>query len=55
VRFAGGALVYVGAILIALVSDVASFALIALTAVYYIFERTPSFPGTADGDEEPAA
>lgn len=54
VRFVGGALVYVAAILIALVSDVASFALIALTAVYYIFERTPSFPGTAGGDEEPA-
>ena len=52
VRFAGGALVYVAAILIALISDVASFALIALTAVYYIFERTPSAPGAPeDGDE----
>ena len=49
VRFVGGALVYVVAILIALVSDVASFVLIALTAVYYIFERTPSFPGAPDG------
>ena len=55
VRFVGGALVYVAAILIALVSDVASFALIALTAVYYIFERTPSFAKAPDGgDEEPA-
>ena len=54
VRFVGGALVYVAAIVIALFSDVASFVLIALTAVYYIFERTPSFPGTAGGDEEPA-
>ena len=52
VRFVGGALVYVAAILIALVSDVASFALIALTAVYYIFERTPSSPGAPDGGGE---
>jgi hypothetical protein len=52
VRFVGGALVYVAAILIALVSDVASFALIALTAVYYIFERTPSSPGAPDGGDE---
>lgn len=52
VRFVGGALVYVAAILIALVSDVASFALIALTAVYYIFERTPSAPGAPEGGEE---
>ena len=52
VRFAGGALVYVAAILIALVSDVASFVLIALTAVYYIFERTPSAPGAPEGGDE---
>jgi uncharacterized membrane protein len=58
VRFVGGGLVYVAAILIALVSDVASFVLIALTAVYYIFERTPSSPGAPDGgdeDEDPVA
>ena len=52
VRFVGGALVYVAAILIALVSDVASFVLIALTAVYYIFERTPSVPGAPEGGDE---
>jgi uncharacterized membrane protein len=52
VRFVGGALVYVAAILIALVSDIASFVLIALTAVYYIFERTPSSPGAPDGGDE---
>ena len=52
VRFVGGALVYVVAILIALISDVASFVLIALTAVYYIFERTPSFPGAPDGGDK---
>jgi TMEM175 potassium channel family protein len=51
-RFAGGGLVYVAAILIALISDVASFVLIALTAVYYIFERTPSAPrAPQDGDD----
>jgi uncharacterized membrane protein len=56
VRFAGGALVYVAAIVIALISDVASFVLIAVTAVYYVFERTPSSPGAPDGgDEEPVA
>jgi len=52
VRFVSGALVYVVAILIALISDVASFVLIALTAVYYIFERTPSSPGAPDGGGE---
>ena len=51
VRFVGGALVYVAAIVIALFSDVASFVLIALIAVYYVFERTPSAPGASeDGD-----
>jgi len=52
VRFVSGALVYVVAILIALISDVASFVLIALTAVYYIFERTPPSPGAPDGGGE---
>lgn len=52
VRFVSGALVYVAAILIALVSDVASFVLIALAAVYYIFERTPAFPGAPEGGDE---
>jgi TMEM175 potassium channel family protein len=42
VRFLGGGLVYVAAIVIALFSDVASFALIAAVAVYYIVERTPA-------------
>jgi len=52
VRFVVGGLVYVAAIVIALISDVASFVLIALTAVYYIFERTPSSPGAPDGGDE---
>jgi uncharacterized membrane protein len=52
VRFVGGGLIYLAAILIALVSDVASFVLIAVTAVYYVFERTPSSPGAPDGGDE---
>ena len=42
VRFVGGGLVYVLAIVIALFNAVASFVLIAAVAVYYILERTPS-------------
>jgi uncharacterized membrane protein len=55
-RFVGGGLVYVLAILIALVSDVASFVLIAAVAVYYILERTPSSAGQdGSADDQPAA
>jgi uncharacterized membrane protein len=54
VRFVGGGLVYVTAIVIALFSDVASFVLIAAVAVYYIFERTPASAAPQDpaGDEQ---
>jgi len=54
VRFVGGGLVYVAAIVIALFSDVASFVLIAAVAVYYIFERTPASAAPEDpaGDEQ---
>jgi uncharacterized membrane protein len=54
VRFVGGGLVYVTAIVIALFSDVASFVLIAAVAVYYIFERTPASAAPEDpaGDEQ---
>jgi TMEM175 potassium channel family protein len=55
VRFVGGGLVYVAAIVIALFSDVASFVLIAAVAVYYIVERTPSSAapaGAGDDDEQ---
>jgi uncharacterized membrane protein len=54
-RFVGGGLVYMVAIVVALFSDIASFALIAVTAVYYIFERTPGSPAPPDagGDEQP--
>jgi uncharacterized membrane protein len=53
-RFVGGALVYVIAILVAVFSAPGAFLLISLTAVYYIFERTPRAPGSPD-DEEPVA
>ena len=48
-RFVGGGGVYLISIIIAFVSAVASFVLIALVAVYYIVERTPS-----TGDADPA-
>ena len=43
-RFVGGGLVYVVAIVVALFNAIAAFVLIALVAVYYIFERTPAAP-----------
>jgi TMEM175 potassium channel family protein len=54
-RFAGGGLVYVVAVVVALFSAVASFVLIALTAVYYILENTPPSAERPGGGEEPAA
>ncbi len=51
-RFVGGGLVYVVAILVALSNAIAAFLLIALVAVYYIFERTPAAPDSG-GDDEP--
>jgi uncharacterized membrane protein len=42
VRFAGGALVYLVSIGVALASAVAGFVLMAAVAVYYIVERTPA-------------
>jgi uncharacterized membrane protein len=49
-RFTAGTLVYVLAIAIASFSAVASFVLIALTAVYYILENTPAAPGGGEPD-----
>ena len=46
-RFVGGGVVYVIAIVVALFNAVASFVIIALVAVYYIFERTPGASGSA--------
>ncbi len=55
-RFVGGGVAYVIAILVALFSAIASFVIIAVVAVYYIFERTPSSPGGADsGDGDASA
>jgi len=55
-RFVGGGLVYVIAILVALYNAIASFVLIALVAVYYIVERTPTAPGPHwPGDDQPVA
>ena len=50
-RFVGGGLVYVVAIVVSLFNADVAFILIALTAVYYIVERTPAVPaapGPAD-------
>jgi uncharacterized membrane protein len=51
-RFVGGALVYVVAVVVAVFSALASFVLIGVVAVYYIFERTPASPGSPGGDDE---
>ncbi len=51
-RFVGGALFYVLALVIALFSAVASFVMIALVAVYYVLENTPVYPAPdRSGDE----
>jgi uncharacterized membrane protein len=54
-RFVGGGLVYAVAIVVAYFSAVASFVIIGLVAVYYIFERTPASPAAPDspGNDEP--
>ena len=54
-RFVGGGFVYAVAIVVAFFSAIASFVIIGLVAVYYIFERTPASPAAPDspGDDEP--
>jgi uncharacterized membrane protein len=54
-RFVGGGLAYVVAVVIAVFNALAAFVLIGLTAVYYIFERTPAAPGSPRGDDEEPA
>ena len=55
-RFVGGASVYVIAGVVSLFNAIIAFILIALTAVYYILERTPAVPAASDspGDGAPA-
>ena len=53
-RFVGGALFYVFALVVAFVNAVASFVVIALVAVYYILENTPVYPArNRSGKDEP--
>jgi uncharacterized membrane protein len=49
-RFVGGSGVYVAAIVVSLFNAIAAFVLIALTAVYYIVERTPTAPGSPENE-----
>jgi uncharacterized membrane protein len=50
-RFVGGSGVYVVAIVISLFDAIIAFILMALTAVYYIVERTPTSPA-AEGQRD---
>ena len=56
-RFVGGASVYAVAIVVSLFSAIVAFILIALTAVYYIAEQTPSSRAAPDssGDGAPGS
>lgn len=45
-RFAGGISVYLISFVVSLFNAYVAFALIALAAVYYIVERTPTSPAT---------
>ena len=55
-RFVGGALFYLLALVVALFNAVTSFVIIALVAVYYILENTPVYPAIRrPGDDEPVA
>jgi ABC-type Fe3+ transport system permease subunit len=47
-RFSVGALVYAVAIAVAFASPMASFVIIGLVAVYYVFERTPAAESLAE-------
>ncbi|HEV2450683.1 MAG TPA: hypothetical protein VGS62_01995, partial [Streptosporangiaceae bacterium] len=51
-RFVGGASVYVVSLVVALFNAIAAFILIALTAVYYIVERTPASPAAPDSPDD---
>ncbi len=51
-RFVGGSGVYVVAIVVSLFNAIIAFILIALTAVYYIVERTPTSPAAPDSPDD---
>jgi uncharacterized membrane protein len=56
-RFVGGSSVYVVALVVSLFNAIAAFILIAVVAVYYIVERTPTSPVAppgSSGDPEAA-
>jgi uncharacterized membrane protein len=54
VRFAGGSLAYVLALIVSLVNAIAAFVIIAVIAVYYIFENTPSSSASSGVPGEPS-
>jgi uncharacterized membrane protein len=51
IRFGSGGAVYLVAMIVALFSPIAAFVIIGLTAVYYVFERTPASPAAAPEDD----
>jgi uncharacterized membrane protein len=53
-RFVGGSGVYVAAIVVSLFNAIIAFALIALVAVYYILEHTPTSPAASDAPDDGA-
>jgi uncharacterized membrane protein len=55
IRFAGGSLAYVLALVVALFNAIAAFVIIALIAVYYIFENTPTSSAPPGESGEPPA
>jgi uncharacterized membrane protein len=52
-RFVGGGVVYLIAIIVAVFSPIASFVLLALTALYYTTQRTPRTGPADDTGEQP--
>jgi len=56
IRFAGGSAAYIVALVVALFNAIAAFVIIALIAVYYVFENTPTSraaPGEPSAADSP--
>jgi uncharacterized membrane protein len=51
-RFVGGSGVYVVAVVVSLFNAITAFVLIALVAVYYILEHTPTRPAAPDSPDD---